>query len=209
MSGIKGTPETQSCRLRKLKSRNAHTAVTERASKENSAEPDHTSNYEARIVQASPISDQTNPTVSYELRWTRPSNLETVYEPRDISGPISDIVFVHGLNGHPRASWSWCGFDGIATTFWPAAFLSRDVPRSRILTYGYDTERKNTWRNTVVATLQLAAQFLLSHLVALRGHSNSVRICPLPASLFCHRFILASLTCSGILGKEKYPFYYS
>ena len=106
MSGIKGTPEAQSCRLRQLKSRNAHTAVTERASKENSAEPDHTSNSEARIVQASPIFNQTNPTVGYKLRWTRSSNLETVYKPRDISGPISDIVFMHGLNGHPRASWS-------------------------------------------------------------------------------------------------------
>ena len=208
MSGIKDTPEARSCRSGRLKSRNARTAVSAQASKENSAEPDHTSNSEARIVQASPISNQTNLTADYELRWTRPSNLETVYEPRDISGPISDIVFVHGLNGHPRASWSWCGFDGITTTFWPAAFLSRDVPRSRILTYGYDTERKNTWRNTIVATLQLAARFLLSHLVALRGHSNSVRICPLPASLFCHYFILASLTCTVIPGKEKYPFYY-
>ncbi|OCL12311.1 hypothetical protein AOQ84DRAFT_159172 [Glonium stellatum] len=131
-------------------------------------------NSETQVVCSSAVSEQTKQASDYELLYTR-SYLETIYEPRDISGPISDIVFVHGLNGHRRASWSWCGFDGMDPTFWPAAFLSRDVPCSRILTYGYDTERKSTRRNTIATTLQSAARFLLSHLAALRGHSNSKR----------------------------------
>lgn len=50
--------------------------------------------------------------------------------------PAVDIVFVHGLNGHPYNSWATPD----KSLFWPADLLP-DVlgpKRVRILSYGYD-----------------------------------------------------------------------
>ena len=48
--------------------------------------------------------------------------------------PLVDIVFVHGLNGHPHKTWS------TSNVFWPADLLPPmlDQHRVRILTYGYN-----------------------------------------------------------------------
>lgn len=60
--------------------------------------------------------------------------LTQIYTPRD--DPTIDIVFVHGLNGHPHDSWTSKTTD----CFWPTDLLP-DVLASlcpRILTYGYN-----------------------------------------------------------------------
>ncbi|KAJ5155542.1 hypothetical protein N7492_008345 [Penicillium capsulatum] len=59
--------------------------------------------------------------------------LTQVYAPR--GDPTVDIVFVHGLNGHPRDSWT-----SKSGCFWPVDLLP-DVlasQRPRILVYGYN-----------------------------------------------------------------------
>ena len=79
---------------------------------------------------------------------------------------IADVVFVHGLQGHPRRTWQVKSpskpnksvknrlksirFSGnkapnieaqdVAKPFWPAEILSRDFENVRILTYGYDSK---------------------------------------------------------------------
>ena len=84
---------------------------------------------------------------------------------------IADVVFVHGLQGHPKRTWQskspakdrknlydhLKGFslsgardkrgkvheDGL---FWPAEVLPRDFNDVRILTYGYDSRVTNAFK---------------------------------------------------------------
>jgi len=46
-----------------------------------------------------------------------------------------DIVFVHGLNGHPYHTWK-----SQSGAFWPAELLPEVLEHVRILTYGYNAE---------------------------------------------------------------------
>lgn len=60
--------------------------------------------------------------------------LTQIYTPRE--DPTIDIVFVHGLNGHPQASWT----SKNTGCFWPVDLLPDILAaqRPRILTYGYN-----------------------------------------------------------------------
>jgi hypothetical protein len=59
--------------------------------------------------------------------------LTLVYESQN---PLVDIVFVHGLNGHPHRTWT----SPRTGAFWPVDLLPEvlDQNRVRILTYGYN-----------------------------------------------------------------------
>ncbi|MCJ1245334.1 hypothetical protein MMC30_002538 [Trapelia coarctata] len=85
-----------------------------------------------------------------------PLGFSDVYNPE---GANIDIVFVHGLEGHPEKTWTYPppttnkkrffrSFSGDLpsrsqqeTIFWPYDLLSKDpdLARARILTWGYDT----------------------------------------------------------------------
>ena len=62
--------------------------------------------------------------------------LTQVYAPAD--GSIVDVVFVHGLNGHPRDTWT----SDKEKVFWPAQLLPSIIEeeKARILVYGYDAD---------------------------------------------------------------------
>jgi len=79
--------------------------------------------------------DQTNqrpcsppPTTS----TTHPTGCETLFE--GTAPIIADIVFVHGLRGHPTKTWTK---DNVC---WPRDLLSKEAGlcHTRILTFGYD-----------------------------------------------------------------------
>ena len=83
----------------------------------------------------------------------------TLHQPRDEQSVIADLVFVHGLQGHPRRTWqslvtpqehisSSNPFKrrrvqpkdhDKAGVFWPADLIPQDYPNLRVLTYGYDS----------------------------------------------------------------------
>ena len=86
--------------------------------------------------------------------------LTTLHQPRDEHSVIADLVFVHGLQGHPRQTWQssvapqkhtsgrnpfkrWRDQprdkEG-AGVFWPADLIPLDFPKLRVLTYGYDSK---------------------------------------------------------------------
>ena len=78
----------------------------------------------------------------------RPVGLTKIFEPQGGS-TIADVVFVHGLQGHPWKTWrvkeakgsKLFSFNKRPSTrvFWPRDLLPDDVPNVRIFTYGYDS----------------------------------------------------------------------
>lgn len=63
----------------------------------------------------------------------RQFGLNVVYQ---APNPVVDIVFVHGLNGHPHRTWTSSNTD----TFWPSDLLPDVMSQTpvRILSYGYN-----------------------------------------------------------------------
>jgi len=85
---------------------------------------------------------------------------------------VFSIVFVHGLGGHPKDTWSTAnpkaeakgGFfsllkhqsdagsssspadlAGDGTVFWPSDLLPQTIKNARIMTYGYDSDPLVVW----------------------------------------------------------------
>ena len=67
-----------------------------------------------------------------------------------------DIVFIHGLNGHRKRTWTHEN-----GTFWPRDLLPEVFPSARIYTYGYPSEIFLTRSR---ATIQDIASNLLSYI---------------------------------------------
>ncbi|KAK1771926.1 hypothetical protein QBC33DRAFT_555082 [Phialemonium atrogriseum] len=59
----------------------------------------------------------------------------------DNPGPVpqANVVFVHGLFGHPWKTWADKSVRG-ASIFWPEDLLSKAVQDVRIFSFGYDAD---------------------------------------------------------------------
>lgn len=51
--------------------------------------------------------------------------------------PQVDIIFIHGITGHPYKTFAT---NGATPIYWPTQLLARDVPEARILSFGYDAD---------------------------------------------------------------------
>ncbi|KAJ5228284.1 hypothetical protein N7489_008992 [Penicillium chrysogenum] len=126
--------------------------------------------------------------------------LTQIYTPRD--EPTIDIVFVHGLNGHPHDSWT----SKTTGCFWPTDLLP-DVLASlcpRILTYGYNANvtafTDGASRDSVVSHAETLASSLAANR-NLRDCSNR------PIIFICHSLggliVKRALIYSRSLSNEK------
>ena len=75
----------------------------------------------------------------------------------DSSHPIGDIIFVHGLGGTARKTWSW---DRNLDYFWPTWLVEEDGLSSyRIFTYGYNSDFMGAGNNLNITDFAKALLF--------------------------------------------------
>jgi len=119
--------------------------------------------------------------------------LTTVYEPQPPAQPIVDLIFVHGLGGGSRKTWS---FSADPTHYWPQAWLPDDdnfAGSVRIHVFGYNADWNwNAPRHTVL-NIDDFGQLLLGEL---RNHL-SIR----KANT---RIILVGHSMGGCVAKKTY-----
>ncbi|KAJ5918868.1 hypothetical protein N7454_010012 [Penicillium verhagenii] len=114
-----------------------------------------------------------------EPRPFKPFGLTQVYAPR--GDPTVDIVFVHGLNGHPHDSWT----SKTTNCFWPVDLLPEVLAsqRPRILTYGYNA-------NVTAFTDGASRDSIVSHAETLASNlaaNRNLRDCSdRPIIFICH-----------------------
>ena len=73
------------------------------------------------------------------------------------------MIFVHGLNGTSRGTWTK------SDTFWPVDMFARENPHCRIFTFGYNA---NLFFDTADGSITTYAESLLADLVVFRKVST-------------------------------------
>ena len=80
-----------------------------------------------------------------------------------------DVIAIHGLNGHPRDTWTYGEAEG--QVFWLQDFLPKALPGARIFTYGYDSDL--FWSSSI-GDINTYAKGLLDHLYLERQQGPAV-----------------------------------
>ncbi|KAH0562316.1 hypothetical protein GP486_002990 [Trichoglossum hirsutum] len=87
----------------------------------------------------------------------------------DAEDAVADIIFIHGITGNRETTWT----DNATGIFWPEQFLAGSVPKSRILTFGYDAEAVRLWRTASKNRTGNNAVNLANDLAQLRGRTQT------------------------------------
>jgi pimeloyl-ACP methyl ester carboxylesterase len=119
-----------------------------------------------------------------------PLGLITLYEPPPSAQPVADIVFIHGLGGGSRKTWS---YSSQPHHYWPRSWLPADNDFSdvRIHTFGY----KADWGERRESILDIH-DFAQSLLGALRNHPGIRRTAT--------RIIFVGHSMGGCVAKKAY-----
>ncbi|KAK8074555.1 hypothetical protein PG997_009218 [Apiospora hydei] len=143
------------------------------------------------------------------------TGLSILYSPPD-GVPIVDIIFVHGIQGHPVRTWSANGpeetttgglrkvrnwvKDGLSSkdhhatkkqpsaVFWPQDLLPEEVPQARIMTWGYDS--------------MVVKPFSPTNKVTLFGHAKNLMFTLGRNAVPGRPIIFMAHSLGGILAKE-------
>ncbi|CEG35541.1 Uncharacterized conserved protein [Plasmopara halstedii] len=97
-------------------------------------------------------------------------NSKSIYQTADVdeSASLVDVVFVHGLRGHPFRTWR-IGMEG-RNEMWPDTLLARDLERNnvsaRLVTLGYEAGMVSWSSPWPSLTLKERARVMLSALYA-------------------------------------------
>lgn len=91
-------------------------------------------------------------------RRNDPLGLSILYTP-SFDEPTADIIFVHGLGGSSRMSWS---YDRNENLFWPEVWLPTepDIRTARILSFGYNAYFTSQGPNSIAGIAEFAKQLL-------------------------------------------------
>jgi len=76
---------------------------------------------------------------------------------------------VHGLTGNRETTWT----DKATGVFWPAHLLRNDVPKTRILTFGYDADITHFWASASQNCIRNHAVNLANALAQLRERTET------------------------------------
>ncbi|OWY43833.1 hypothetical protein AA0119_g7283 [Alternaria tenuissima] len=87
-----------------------------------------------RTPSSTSVPDDELPDSNELFSTTGPCGIATLFDPED---PLLDIIFVHGLTGGRETTWT---HKGKKQTLWPRDLLPEDIPRARIITFGYDAD---------------------------------------------------------------------
>lgn len=115
----------------------------------------------------------------------KPFGLTQIYAPPRGTDPTVDIVFVHGLNGNPKDSWT--SKNGC---YWPADLLPEFLGAARILTYGYNA-------NVTAFTDGASRDSILSHAETLASTLAANRNVCTPATLSETSSLTSSLSIAA------------
>ncbi|KAL8928160.1 MAG: hypothetical protein Q9208_001870 [Pyrenodesmia sp. 3 TL-2023] len=80
--------------------------------------------------------------------------------------PTAQVIFVHGLFGHPEKTWSVEKEDGFL--LWPKTLLPEVIPDAQVFTWGYDADIDGFLSSAGQSTIHQHAGSLLSDLSDLR-----------------------------------------
>jgi hypothetical protein len=117
-----------------------------------------------------------------------PLGLHVIHAPQD-GRHKADIVFVHGLGGTSRNTWSKHRKPEL---FWPLQFLPRepDIGQTRILTFGYNSNFSR--RGSVsVSILDFAKDLLFDLKYAKNDQTEELRIGSVSLCLWVRRILAA------------------
>ncbi|KAI4178404.1 MAG: hypothetical protein LQ346_007462 [Caloplaca aetnensis] len=93
--------------------------------------------------------------------------LTELYHPPNDKVPTAQVIFVHGLFGHPEKTWSVEKKDELL--LWPKTLLPRVIPDAQVFTWGYDADIDGFFSSAGQSTIHEHAGSLLSDLSDLRG----------------------------------------
>ena len=109
------------------------------------------------VVPQSPTTISSHSHHTIPDRRADPVGLTILHTP--IANPTIDIVFVHGLGGSSRATWSW---NRDLRTFWPKEWLPTEpgLSNARISSFGYDAHFAERQASNTSTIIDFAKQLL-------------------------------------------------
>ncbi|KAH6611490.1 hypothetical protein Trco_001510 [Trichoderma cornu-damae] len=120
-----------------------------------------------------------------------PLGLSTLHDPAS-GAAVADIIFIHGLGGSSRKTWSNSSFPA---SFWPRDWLpaERGFERVRIHSFGYRADWGKKWQQQSILNIHDFAESLIG---GLRNHPGIRRDGT--------RIILVGHSMGGCVAKEAY-----
>jgi hypothetical protein len=106
-------------------------------------------------------------------RSADPLGLTVVYAPKE--SPSVDIIFVHGLGGSSRKTWSK---NRDPELFWPRTWLPSepDICTARILTFGYNAHYRSLAPNNILSISDFAKNLLFEMRFGKDDATNDLKI---------------------------------